>query len=149
MPDFQPRHPDYAARVAESLASQAFMHEVLGARVRAVRPGEVEIEAAARPALQQPAGHAHGSVLVALADSATGYAAQTLLAAGFDIVTVELKFNFMAPAFGERYVARGRVLRQGRTLSVCVGDVFALIAGEETHVACIQTTMMAVPVHAG
>lgn len=147
MSEFKVRHAGYAARVVESLASQAFMHRVLGARVVSVVPGMVEIEAASRLDLQQPAGHAHGSVLVALADSATGYAAQTLLEPGFDIVTVELKFNFMAPAFGERWLARGRVVRQGRTLSVCSGDVFALDGTAEKHVACIQTTMMAVPAH--
>jgi uncharacterized protein (TIGR00369 family) len=147
MSEFKVRHPDYAARVVASLASQAFMHQVLGARVVSVIPGQVEIEAESRLDLRQPGGHAHGSVLVALADSATGYAAQTLLDPTFDIVTVELKFNFMAPAFGERWRARGRVLRQGRTLSVCSGDVFALDGATEKHVACIQTTMMAVPSH--
>lgn len=147
MNEFKIRNPDYVARVAASLASQAFMHRVLGARVVSVVPGLVEIETDSNPDLQQPGGHAHGSVLVALADSATGYAAQTLLEPAFDIVTVELKFNFMAPAFGQRWRARGRVLRQGRTLSVCTGDVFALENGSEKHVACIQTTMMAVPSH--
>ena len=147
MNEFKVRNPDYAARVAASLASQNFMHRVLGARVVSVAPGMVEIEADNQPDLQQPGEHAHGSVLVALADSATGYAAQTLLEPAFDIVTVELKFNFMAPAFGSRWRARGRVLRQGRTLSVCTGDVYALDGVTEKHVACIQTTMMAVPSH--
>ena len=147
MSEFKVRHAGYAARVVESLASQAFMHRVLGARVVSVAPGMVEIEADNQPDLQQPGGHAHGSVLVALADSAAGYAAQTLLEPGSDIVTVELKFNFMAPAFGARWRARGRVLRQGRTLSVCAGDVYALDGATEKHVACVQTTMMAVSSH--
>lgn len=124
------------------------MHEVLGARMTRIEPGQVEITAEARRELLQPGGHAHGSVLVALADSAAGYAAETLLASDFDIVTVELKINFLAPGFGQHWVARGRVLRPGRTLSICAAEVFGVADGRDTLVACLQTTMMAVASHA-
>lgn len=148
MSKFTIRNPDYAARVADSLASQAFMHEVLRARVTRVAPGEVEVVADARPELLQPGGQVHGSVLAALADSAAGYAAQTLVGPDLDIVTVEFKVNFMAPGFGDRWIARGRVLRAGRTLSICAADMYGEVQGEEKLVACMQTTMMAVPIHA-
>lgn len=145
---FQAGHPAYVERVRASLASQRFMHEGLGARVGAVTPGHVEVYADARPDLLQPGGQVHGSVLAALADSATGYAAQTLLAPDFDIVTVEFKVNFLSPGFGTRFIARGRVLRAGRTLFVCAGDVVAVQDAGEKVVAHLVTTMMAVPVHA-
>lgn len=141
------RNPDYAARVGRSLASQAFMHQVLRAKVGRVAPGEVEIIAEARPELLQPGGQVHGSVLAALADSAAGYAAQTLVGLELDIVTAEFKLNFMAAGFGERWIARGRVLRSGRTLSVCCADVFGVQQGEEKMVAHMLTTMMAVSAH--
>jgi uncharacterized protein (TIGR00369 family) len=141
------RNPDYVARVGKSLASQAFMHQVLRATVGRVAPGEVEIIAEARAELLQPGGQVHGSVLAALADSAAGYAAQTLVGPELDIVTAEFKLNFMAPGFGERWVARGRVLRSGRTLSVCSADVFGVQGGQEKLVAHMLTTMMAVPTH--
>lgn len=144
---FTTRNPAFAARVHASLASQPFMDQLLGARVSEIRPGYVEIAAAARPALLQPGGHVHGGVLAALADSATGYAAQTLLPPDLDVVTVEFKINFLAPGFGTRYVARGQVLRPGRTLFVCAGDLFAVQDTEEKLVAHLVTTMMAVPVH--
>ena len=143
-----PRNPAYAARVHASLASQPFMDRLIAARATRIEPGFVEIEAALRPDLLQPGGHAHGSVLAALGDSATGYAAQTLLAAEFHIVTVEFKINYLAPAFGPRVVARGRVLRPGRTLSVCAAEMVSIAAdGAETQVAHLVTTMMAVPTH--
>lgn len=143
-----PRNPDYAARVAASLASQPFMHELLGARVTRVEPGVVEIDCPCAPALLQPAGNVHGIVLTALADSATGYAAQTLMAVEQDAVTVELKVNYVAPAVGDRFLARGTVRRAGRTLSVCEGEVFAVTGSTRTSVAFMLTTMMAVPAHA-
>ncbi len=140
-------NPDFAARVAASLASQPFMHQLLGARVVHVAAGEVSIAADAAPLLRQPEGHAHGSVLSALADSAAGYAGQTLLPADRDVVTVEYKINFLAPANGARYLARGRVLRSGRTLLVCAADVYAVTGPNEELCAHSVTTMMAVAVH--
>lgn len=147
MNEFRIRNPDYAARVVASLASQPFMHTLLGARVMLVEPGLVEIACPASAALLQPAGNVHGIVLTALADSATGYAAQTLMDVAQDAVTVELKVNYIAPGVGERFLARGRVRRAGRTLTVCDGEVFAISGATRTPVACMLTTMMAVASH--
>jgi uncharacterized protein (TIGR00369 family) len=148
MRELRIRNADYAARVAASLASQPFMHTLLGARVTHVEPGVVEIECPCSPALLQPAGNVHGIVLTALADSATGYAAQTLMALAQDAVTVELKVNYLAPGIGETFLARGSVRRAGRTLTVCEGEVFAVTGATRTPVAFMLTTMMAVPAHA-
>lgn len=144
---FQPRHAGYAARVHESLASQKFMSRVLCARAVRVEPGAVDIELDMQDDFRQPQGHAHGILLSALADSAAGYAGQTLLAAEFDVVTVEYKINYLAPAFGERLLARGWVIRAGRTLLVCAADLYACDGASETHVAHMATTMMAVASH--
>ncbi len=46
-------------------------------------------------------------------------------------------------------VARGRVTKPGRTLTVCAGDVFAVSDGEEKLVATMLTTMMAVSERSG
>ncbi|MGD9603748.1 MAG: PaaI family thioesterase [Gammaproteobacteria bacterium] len=143
-----PRNPAYVARVHASLASQPFMDRLIDAHAIRVEPGFVEVAAMLRPDLLQPGGHAHGTVLAALGDSAAGYAAQTLVTAAFDIVTVEFKINFLAPAFGPRVAARGRVLRAGRTLSACAAELVSIADdGAETAVAYLVTTMMAVPVH--
>jgi uncharacterized protein (TIGR00369 family) len=140
-----PRNPRYAERVRESVASQPLMARLFGARVTKVEPGMVEIELDVQADYLQPHGHAHGVILAALADSATGYAAQTLLAPEFDVVTVEYKINYLAPAFGERMRARGTVMRSGRSLSVCAGDVFATNAQGDKLVAHMVATLMAVP----
>jgi acyl-coenzyme A thioesterase PaaI-like protein len=56
---------------------------------------------------------------------------------------VEFKVNFISPAKGELLIARGRVLKPGRTLTVCQGDVYAVISGEEKLVATMLATMIA------
>ncbi|MGR8949151.1 MAG: PaaI family thioesterase [Gammaproteobacteria bacterium] len=139
-----PRFEAYAERVRKSLRDQPFMHKMLGAQATRIEPGLVEISVPVTASMLQPHGNVHGIVASAVADSAAGYAAQTLLAEGYDVVTVEYKINYMAPGIGDTIVAVGEVIRAGRTLSVCSADVFAETDGERTAFAHFVTTMMAV-----
>ena len=54
----------------------------------------------------------------AIADSAAGYAALSLMPADTGVLTTEFKINLLAPAAGERILARGRVVKAGRTLTL-------------------------------
>lgn len=143
MADFTPRDPDYERRVRESFARQRAM-ETLGARLLRVAPGEVEVGLDFDEALTQQHGYMHGGVVAAAADTACGYAALTLAGAGSEVLSVEFKLNLLSPAAGERFVARARVVRSGRNIAVCAGDVFALRGGEEKLVATMLATMMRV-----
>ena len=58
------------------------------------------------------------------------------------VLTVEYKLNLMALALGERLIARGRVLRPGKTLTVCRAEVTVLKDGKETACAAMQQTIM-------
>ena len=137
-----PRDPDYAERVRDGFARQGFM-VLIGAELVSVEPGAVAIALPLRPELSQQHGHAHAGAAWAIADSAAGFAAQSLMAAGDGVLTVELKINLLAPARGVRLVARGRVERAGRTLSVCRADVAAVDAdGGESAVATALGTFM-------
>ncbi len=142
---FQARDPDYARRVRASFENQPAMARLFGARMVHLEPGATEIHIPIQPDFLQQMGNVHGGIIGALADSAAGYAALSLLAAGLEVVTVEYKINFLAPGFGEMLIGRGRVVRPGRTLHVCVADIFALQDGAEKPIACMTTTMMAVP----
>jgi acyl-coenzyme A thioesterase PaaI-like protein len=82
--------------------------------------------------------------MTTVVDSACGYAALTLMPRGAAVLTVEFKVNLMAPGKGESIVARGRVLRAGRALTTCAGDVFAIDGGEEKLVLTMLATMMTV-----
>jgi len=134
--------PDgFEQRVRDSFAQQKAM-ATIGARLLRIAPGAVDIELPVRDDLTQQDGFVHAGMLAAVLDSACGYAAFTLMPAGARVVSVEFKINMLAPAVGERIVARARVKKAGRTLSVCDADGFALSAGGEKLVACMTGTMM-------
>ena len=134
--------PNFEARIRSSFERQGIM-KTIGARLLSVAPGEVRIELPWSEAVTQQHGFVHAGILSTIADNACGYAAYTLMPAGSDVLGVENKINFLAPARGERFVSVGRVVKAGRTLAVCTGEVWAHENGKETLVAVMQTTMMA------
>ena len=148
MATFQPADPAYEPRVRASFARQSMM-KVLGASLERVSPGEVDIRLPFRADLTQQHGFLHAGVTTSIADSACGYAALSLMPPGAAVLTVEFKVNLMAPAAGEVFIARGRVVKAGRTLTTCSGDVFALDGGEERHVLAMLGTIMTVQNRSG
>lgn len=138
-----PRDPEYAQRVRVSFARQRFM-ATLGATLELVAPGEVSIAFTHRDELTQQHGFLHAGVMTSVLDSACGYAALSMMEPGAGVLSVELKVNMLAPAVGERFVATGRVVRAGRTLTVCTGEVTGEQEGEPVAVMLMQATMMAV-----
>ncbi len=135
------RNPDFEVVVRDSFAQQGLMAH-LGARMALVEPGRVEIEVGFRKELTQQQGLFHAGVTAAIADSACGYSALTLMAPGCEVLSVEFKINLLAPARGERLVARGRVVKAGRTITVCQGDVYASAGDQDTHCATMVATMI-------
>jgi uncharacterized protein (TIGR00369 family) len=115
----------------------------IGARLTRVAPGEAEIEAPFGEDLTQQHGYLHAGIVTALVDSACGYSALTLQPPGVEVLTVEYKVNFLAPAQGERFVARGHVERSGQRITVCSGEVLAVIGSEEKRVAIMLATITA------
>jgi uncharacterized protein (TIGR00369 family) len=136
-----PADPNYEARVRASFAKQQFM-ATLGANLASVQPGEVCIELPFRADLTQQHGFLHAGVVTSVIDSACGYAALTLMPPDRAVLSVEFKVNLIAPAQGATFQARGRVVRVGRTLTVCTGDL--RVVGSDSVVAMMQATMMAV-----
>ena len=133
--------PDYEARVRASFAKQRFM-STIGATMTVVQPGEVAIELPFREDLVQQHGFLHAGVVSSVVDSACGYAALTLMRPGSAVLSVEFKVNLLAPAQGQRFRARGRVARSGRTITVCTGELTVVESG--IIVAMMQATMIAV-----
>jgi uncharacterized protein (TIGR00369 family) len=128
--------------VKDSFARQGLMKH-LGAELTALGPGECEIRVPHRPELTQQHGYFHAGVTASIADSASGYAAYSLMPADSSVLTVEYKINLVAPAQGEFLIARGRVLRSGKTLKICAADVFAVNGAEEVLCATSLSTIMA------
>jgi uncharacterized protein (TIGR00369 family) len=136
-----PPNPAYAERVRDSFARQAAMR-LIGATMTAVGPGTVTIELPVRDDLTQQHKFVHGGIVGMIADSAGGYAAFTLMPADASVLTVEYKINMLAPAAGETLIARGTVIKPGRTLSIARADVVAMTGGKERLVATMQQTLM-------
>ena len=139
----EPRDPNYERRVRASFAKQRLM-QTIGAAIDAISPGHVALRLPFREDLTQQHGFLHAGTIAAVADSACGYAALTLMPADAAVLSIEFKVNMLAPAKGDAIVARGDVIRAGRTVTVCRADVFAITGGNEKLVAAMQGTMMVV-----
>jgi uncharacterized protein (TIGR00369 family) len=140
----KPLDPDYAARVRTSFGRQQAM-ALLGAEMTEVGPGMTEIVLPFREELTQQHGFVHAGIITAIVDSACGYAALSLMPPGVGVLTIEFKVNLLNPAAGIRFVARGQVVKPGRTIMVCTGEAVAEREdGTQQTVALMQATMMVV-----
>ncbi len=144
MAEFFPQDADFARRVQESVSRQRLMGYI-GATLVQVGAGQCEIHLPYQEVLTQQNGYFHGGIIATLADNAGGYAGGSLMAADAGVLTVEFKINIIAPADGELLVARGRVVKAGRTLTITATDVFVLQEGEETLCATALQTLMILP----
>ena len=135
-----PADPNFAVRIRASFGRQKAM-SLIGASLTVVEPGQVEVALPYRDDLTQQKGFIHGGIIGMIADTACGYAAYSLMPADCSLVTVEYKINILAPARAS-LVARGEVVRAGRTLTVTRGEVYS---EDGKHVASMQQTLMMLP----
>ena len=136
-----PSNPAYEDRVRTSFSRQSHM-ATLGARIVFIAPGEVHLAFPFDPRFCQQNGFMHAGAVASVADSANGYAAYTLAPPETDVLAVEFKINLLAPAQGDGFLACGRVLRPGRTLTVCQADVFSTGTSERTLIATMLSTII-------
>jgi uncharacterized protein (TIGR00369 family) len=132
---------DLEERIFASFAAQGLM-DTLGAKLVHVARGEVHIALLPRPGLSQQHGYMHAGALASVVDSACGYAALTVAPAGHDVLTVEFKINFMRPAAADRFLAVGKVVKAGKTLAVCQGEVIGEQGSRRESVAVMQATII-------
>ncbi len=140
--------PEFAARVHASFGRQSVM-QLIGAKLTRVEPGEVEIELPYRADLTQQDGYFHAGIVTTIADSAGGYAAHSLMPAGSRVLSVEFTIHCLAPADGERLVATGRVVKSGRTLTVCELEAVVVKGDARTVCAWGTQTVICLPSRAG
>jgi uncharacterized protein (TIGR00369 family) len=117
----------------------------LGISIARLEPGEVDLAMPYSAAWTQQNGFVHAGIITAGLDNACGIAAFTLMPANSDILTVEFKINLLAPAKGDRFLFRARVVKPGRTLTVCEARAFAEHDGAENLIATLTGTLMALP----
>jgi uncharacterized protein (TIGR00369 family) len=122
----------------EALIERAPYIRDLGLRLIDFGAGYAEVRSKIEPRFRQHHGFANGGLVASLADTACAFAGASL--AG-DVVTVEYKVNFLAPAVGHELVSRGSVIRSGSRQVVARADVFSVTAGEERLVATAIATL--------
>ena len=137
------RNPDAVARMRADFDRQGAMAS-LGITVGDVAPGRVVLQMPFNPDFTQHHGFMHAGVITTAMDSACGFAAFTLMDADAEVLTVEFKANFMAPAKGRDFRFEGEVVRSGRTLTFTQGRAIALDGDAQVTVATMTATMMAV-----
>ena len=135
--------PEIVTKIRTSFGNQSMM-TTFGAEIQNVDAGEVVLTSSLPASCRQQKGFAHASVTFGLADPAAGYAALTLMPVDADVLTTEMKINLLAPATGDRLVAKGRVIKPGRRLIVVQADVWAETGETRRHVALLTGTMMPV-----
>lgn len=132
-----------ADRIHDSFARQGLMH-LLGAELADIKAGLVTIRLPFRPDLTQQHGYFHAGGTASIADSAGGYAGFTLFPENSSVLTVEFKLNLINPAQGDWLEAVGRVIKPGRTLTICQLDVWGVGPGKRIHVATGMQTLICV-----
>jgi uncharacterized protein (TIGR00369 family) len=136
------------ARIRESFDRQTIM-TTLGASLEAVEAGKVVIALPYAKHICQQHGFLHAGVVTTIVDSACGYAGLSVMPEDSAVLTVEFKVNLMAPAKGERFIAEGRVIKAGRTLTVTQGEVIAIDGDKRATVAIMTATLMRLDVSKG
>jgi uncharacterized protein (TIGR00369 family) len=148
MPSFEAKDPNFRDRVAASFQRQSVMH-TLGIEIARLEPGEIELTMPYAQPFTQQHSFVHAGIITTALDSACGYAAFSLMPADAAVLTVEFKTNLLAAAKGERFVFRGKVIKPGRTLTICDASAFAIDASSERLIATMTGTLMAVFERAG
>lgn len=139
----KPKDAAFETRVRSNFERQGVMG-LFGAKLTRVEPGEVEITIPFRQDLSQQHGYFHAGVVTTGMDSAGGYAAYTLMPGDSSVLSVEFKVNFMNPAEGDAVRTIGRVVKAGRTLTICTLEAYAVKAGHETLCATGLQTLIQV-----
>ena len=139
MKDFKVVDKNFVQRVKKSFDQQGFM-SFIGAELLKVENGYCEIRIPYSIHLSQQDGFFHAGIITTIADNAAGYAAYSLMDSSSSILTVELKINFIAPAKGKYLIAKARVIKNGKTLTVCQSEVFS--EAEDKPCAITQTTLI-------
>ena len=117
--------------------------KTLDVEIVGLRPGEIDLAMPYASAFTQQHGFLHAGIVATVLDSACGYAAFSLMPADASILTIEFKTNLLAPARGARFLFKGKVVKPGRTITVCEGNAFAIDGGEEKLIATMTGTLMA------
>ena len=148
MKEFRALNPDYK-KVVESVVTGMPVVRLLDLSFTSIDAGRCEILVPHREELTQGAGIFQAGIIGAIADIAGGSAAGTLLPPGHALMTCDYTVKLLGPAFGDALIARGEVVRPGKSLTVSRADVFARRNGREKLCATALVTTMSIELPKG
>jgi uncharacterized protein (TIGR00369 family) len=140
-PVYEPMHADFENLIRQNFAAQPMM-KTIGATIETVEPGAVVIRLPFHDHLTQQNGYLHAGVVTTVLDTACGYAAFTLAPEGSNILSVEFKVNLLSPSRGDSFLATARVLKAGKTLTICEGELSAFEADRDSKLVAVMTATM-------
>jgi len=139
---YKSKNPDFEKLVRKKLEGQHFMKHI-GFDLSKIEEGYIEGEAEVKPFMAQQDGILHGGVISTVGDIVCGFSAFSLVSADTRVVTGELKVSYLNPGKGERILAKGYVVKPGKRLFFCEGEVWVQRKNEKYLCARIYTTMTA------
>lgn len=138
---FTSANPAWAARIERELNAQG-VTPLLDIVIDHQAPGRVTLSMPITPKVVQQYQVVHGGMVTVIADSASGLAGISLLPPEDGVLSIEFKINLLGPGRGERMIARGEVIKAGRTVIVSKADVYCVENGVETHTAILTNTLL-------
>jgi len=133
--------PNASLAQLRAINQSAAFNQWCGIEVLSAQPGQAEIAMPWRAEAGQYAGFLHAGLVGGLIDTACGFAAATLVGR---VLASHYAVNCLRPAVGERFIARARVVKPGKTQVFTACDLFAVANGQETLVATGETLLVVV-----
>lgn len=134
-------NPDYEIETRRVFDQAPFIRQ-LGAELVEFSPGVCRTRIVLNENHKQQDGFVHAGVQATLADHSCGTAAATLIAEGQRVLTADFTVNLLRPAQGHTLECEAKVLKQGKTLTVAEGEVYAV--GEERKLVAKATVTLAI-----
>lgn len=119
----------------------AAFNQWCGIEVESAESGKVEISMPWRHEAGQYSGFLHAGLVGALIDTACGFAAATVVGR---VLAAHYSVNCLRPAVGERFIARARVVKPGKSQVFTACELYAEAAGHEKLVATGETLLTVV-----
>ena len=138
---FTSANPDHQTRIARELNAQG-VTPLLDIVIDHQEAGRVDLSMPITPNVVQQYQVVHGGMVAMIADSASGLAAISLLPPEDGVLSIEFKINLLGPGRGERMIARGEVIKAGRTVIVAQANVYCVENGILTHTAILTNTLL-------
>ncbi|MCF8144981.1 MAG: PaaI family thioesterase [Deltaproteobacteria bacterium] len=131
-------NPDHIAAVAGRVNACPYF-SLLSMEIITLGPGTSLLKIDVQEKHLQPYGIVHGGVYSSMIDAAGFWASYTEIEDPLALTTVEMKLNYLAPAAGGIFTARGKVIKTGKT--ICLAEA-AILDEKKRLLAHGTATMM-------